>query len=172
MSTAFKYTLAGIAAVLLSFFSVGLIHPEIEYESKIAIHASPEKSFQVFTDTSLMHQWLPGFKSFSKISGDPLTAGTKHLLVLEQEGKVYEITETITDVKPNQRYAFDAVNSVLKSSNLLIFEGDSSQTLLTVQTRARGNNLFLRSLFVFTKPLFQQQQDTIYHQLKLTIEKK
>ena len=39
MNTAVKYTLAGIAAVILGFVSLGIIHPEIEYESRVEINA-------------------------------------------------------------------------------------------------------------------------------------
>jgi len=45
MNTAVKYTLAGIAAVILGFISLGIIHPEIEYESRVQINAPIAKAF-------------------------------------------------------------------------------------------------------------------------------
>ncbi|HOZ81310.1 MAG TPA: SRPBCC family protein [Bacteroidia bacterium] len=170
MNAAVKYTLAGIAAVILGFVSLGIIHPEIEYESRVQISAPVTKAFDIFIDTSMMKHWMPGFVSFKPLEGKMLTKGSKQLLVLNLNNEQIEITETVEDYSYPKFYKFHAQNTLLNSTNTIIFEGDSIHCSLTVKTKASGNNFMLRSMFVFTEPIFKQQQDSTYTLLKRTIE--
>ncbi|HMR47359.1 MAG TPA: SRPBCC family protein [Bacteroidia bacterium] len=170
MNTAVKYTLAGIAAVILGFVSLGIIHPEIEYESRVEINAPVAKAFDVFIDTAMMKHWMPGFVSFKPLEGKIHTKGSTQLLVLNLNNEQFEITETLEDYSYPKLYKFHAQNTLLNSTNTLIFEGDSLRSSLTIKTKASGNNFMLRSMFVFTKPIFKQQQDSTYLLLKKTIE--
>ncbi|HMU77069.1 MAG: SRPBCC family protein [Bacteroidetes bacterium] len=170
MNTAVKYTLAGIAAVILGFISLGIIHPEIEYESRVQINAPIAKAFDIFTDTAMMKHWMPGFVSFKPLEGEIHTKGSKQLLVLNLNNEKIEITETLEDYSYPKLYQFHAQNTLLNSTNTIIFEGDSLQCNMTIKTKASGNNFMLRSMFVFTEPIFKQQQDSTYTLLKRTIE--
>ena len=94
----------------------------------------------------------------------------QQLLVLNLNNEKFEITETLEDYSYPKLYKFHAQNTLLNSTNTLIFEGDSLRSSLTIKTKASGNNFMLRSMFVFTKPIFKQQQDSTYLLLKKTIE--
>jgi uncharacterized protein YndB with AHSA1/START domain len=170
MKLALKYILIGVVVVALSFIGMGLLHPTIEYESRIEINAAVDKSFQLFNDTALMKKWMPGFLSLTKISGDANEVGSQWKLVLKQKEDVFEMMETVTAFETNKRFAFNLDNDVMTGTTEVLFDGDSLQTVLLAKSTAKGKNFLMRSVFSFSKPYFKQQQDDIYLQLKNTIE--
>jgi uncharacterized protein YndB with AHSA1/START domain len=170
MKLTLKYIGIGIVVVILSFIAMGLLHPTIEYESRTEIKAPIEKTFSLFNDTALMKNWMPGFSSITNISGNANEVGSKWKLVLVQKEEVYNMTETVTAFEKNKQFAFDMDNDVLVSNNNIAFSGDSTKTIIVAKTKVKGKNIFFRSMFVFSKPYFQEQQDLIYSQLKTMVE--
>ncbi len=170
MKLALKYIGIGIAVVILSFIAMGLLHPTIEYETRTEIKAPLEKTFALFLDTALMKNWMPGFSSITNISGNVHEVGSKWKLVLVQEKEVYNMTETVTAFENNKGFSFDLDNDALVSNNDITFNGDSTKTIIVAKAKVKGKNIFLRSMFVFSKPYFQEQQDLIYSQLKTMVE--
>ncbi len=170
MKLALKYILIGIAVVILSFIAMGLLHPQIEYESRVEIKAPIEKTFYLFNDTSLMKNWMPGFQSITNVGGNVNTVGSKWKLVLKQNEEVFVMTETVTAFDPNKRFAFDLDNDVMTGTTDVLFTGDSIKTVIVARSTAKGKNFFMRSVFSFSKPYFKQQQDEIYVKLKSMVE--
>jgi len=170
MKLALKYIGIGIAVVILSFIAMGLLHPTIEYETRTEVKAPLKKTFALFNDTTLMKNWMPGFSSITNISGNENEVGSKWKLVLVQKEEVYNMIETITAFENNKRFSYDLDNDIVFNNNDVTFNGDSTKTIVVAKTKVKGKNIFLRSMFVFSKPYFQEQQDLIYSQLKKMVE--
>jgi uncharacterized protein YndB with AHSA1/START domain len=170
MKTALKFIAIGFAVVLLSFLAMGLLHPELKYESMVEINATPEKTYAVFCDTSLMYKWLPGFVSFTNSNNQGRGVGSVWVLTFHENNKTFEVTETITALDENKRYSFVLNNEMFSGTNDLYFTGDSLKTTLRAASTMRGNTFLLRCMFAFSKPYFKQSQDETYSKLKSVVE--
>ena len=79
----------GVVVVLfLIFLSIGLMFPSFSYTSKVEVHSTVEHSWEIFTDERYMKEWFPGFQRMEKISGEPLTVGSKWKLITKEDGKI------------------------------------------------------------------------------------
>lgn len=166
----FKYIALTLVGLLVIFFGIGLFNPDIVYTNKITIHATPEKTFRLFNDTSLLKEWMPGFNSITKISGEPGRRGSKAKLVLVQDGQTYEMTETILKNDPPDQFSFLLENAVLSNKIDMHFKKTPEGTELSVNNIVSGNNIMWKSMFFFFGSRLKQQSDEMYDDLKTMIE--
>ena len=149
---------------------IGILTPSISYKTSITVSASVEKAFSLFSDTSKMKDWTPGFVSISLDSGKPITQGSKMTLILIQEGQQYEMTETITTFIPHQQYSYLLENAVLHNQVDLFFISNGNSTIINVYNKVIGNNIIWRSVFFFYKKRLDEMNKEIYSNLKKMIE--
>ena len=86
-----RYILGLIVLLLIAFFTLGFLNPEISYETRTEIQASVEETFAVFNDPERMGEWLVGFHSMENISGNDNEVGSKWKLRFEENGEVMEV---------------------------------------------------------------------------------
>lgn len=134
------------------------------------VNAPLEKTFTLFNDTTKMKQWMPGFVSITNISGQPNTVGSKWKLVLEQDGQLFEMTETMTAFKQNEQFAFLLENEVLSNECTISFKPNDNQTEIISDNVVHGNNMLWKSAFFFFKDYFRETGQTTYDNLKKMIE--
>jgi len=70
-----KYILGILAILVIVFFLLGLIKPELSYECEITVDKSLAESWAVSQDEGKMSDWLPGFQKVEPVSGTPGTVG-------------------------------------------------------------------------------------------------
>src|SRR5436853_7852331 len=115
MKTALKYIGIGVIVVLLSFFTLGLLHPTQEYNFSVNVNAPAEKTFAVFNDTSRIREWMPNFRAIENISGNAGQVGSKWKMIFFDHDKEIVMTETVTAFSLNQRFSSNLSNDFISS---------------------------------------------------------
>ena len=165
-----KYTLIGLIAITLSFFSFGLFHPTIEYENQIELRTSIEKSYDIFIQDSLRSEWLNSYIGYEVLSGTPNTEGARLLIKYENNGDTYEMIHIVKSFKENEKYIFDMETEMFNGTVKIYFEGDNKNTTINIYSSISGTNLFYQSMFYIMKSVFQKQSQMEYELLKEVIE--
>lgn len=166
----FKYLAISFIVLIIGFFSIGLFAPSVSYQNKVIINAPVEKVFTLFTDTTKMNQWVPGFISFTNDSGGNYNKGSKWKLILIQDGQHYEMTETMTVFEPNLQYSYILENIVLRNYVDVYFKSIGNTTEVTSHNLITGNNMIWRSIFFFHEKNFLARGQATYNDLKKMIE--
>ncbi|MEL7001466.1 MAG: SRPBCC family protein [Bacteroidota bacterium] len=159
-----------LIALLLLFFSVGLIWPTFSYESKVIVNAPIDQSWEVFTDTSHSSKWMEGFKSIKTISKEPDEVGSTYELIFNSNGEEIKLLETVTHYDVNNLYGMDIQSDVLYNESLIYFDSESDKTVITAKNSVSGNGMFWKSLLYIMKSTFQETSDQQYEKLKKVIE--
>lgn len=167
---ALKYIFIGLAVVILSFLSIGLLHPSLTYENTFTVDASLDHSFDVFTNDSLGPDWLIGYKSYEILEGEPHVPGSKFLMKFEVEGQPFEFTETLVEFKENEKFAFTMDTDFFTGDVDITFSGDSTSTSITAVTTNYGKGIFNRSMIYLMKSSLKEQSQLSYNNLKELIE--
>ena len=168
---ALKYILGILVLLILAFFTLGMLNPELAYESRTQVNAPVEHAFAVFQDPDHMDEWLEGLKRIEMISEGDARVGSKSLLVVEENGEVMELTEVVTAFKQNELYAFTLDADVLTAQvDIRFVAKDSLNTEIIARTTSKGKNLMWRSILSLAKANIQQQDQDSYTRLKAVIE--
>ncbi len=166
-----KYVVGVLILLFVGFFLIGLIWPKFTYTSQVIVNASVEKSWAVFTDETKMAEWMPGFKSIENISGEPLQVGSEWKLTVEDQGQIFEMTERVTAVKVQEKYAFWLDNDVLNANVEIYFAAvDSATTEITANTQTIAKGVVWKSMLFLMKGNISEQDQENYNNLKRVIE--
>jgi|TARA_B110000116_G_scaffold186501_1_gene161627 uncharacterized protein YndB with AHSA1/START domain len=171
MKKALKYFSIGILVAVLSFFSIGLLHPSFEYENQITVEAPVEVVYEIFTNESLSSEWLIGFQGYEILEGEPLTVGAKFLMKFETDGQPYEFVEIMTAIEDNEEFSFHIDSDMFDMSVQILFAEQDGVTTLTSTTYTSGRNMVYRSFWYIIKGVFQEQSQMNYDLLKGVIER-
>ena len=170
MKRLLKYFVLTIIIVLLGFFSIGLIHPSYSYSNTLEIDCSLEEAFDAFTDESIAHKWLIGYKKYEIIEGAPNQPGSKFLMKFENEGQPFEIVKTLTVFKENEEFSYELETDDFNENIQVLFEG-SYPCKITTHTYNKGASTFYCSMFYLMKSALIEQSQENYDTLKELIEK-
>lgn len=165
------YVFGFIATCFLGFYVIGLVKPTVTYETKITINRSSQQVWAVFSNEELMKEWMPGFIKVDSIKGKPLSAGSEFKLHVEESGQKFEMIERVINVVPNEVYEFELENGILRNHVKIKFvETQAFTTEVTQYSEVQAQNWFMRSLFVFFKSQFKEQDETTLKALKKLVE--
>ncbi len=162
--------IAIIALLVVVFFAIGLMFPTLTTETGVTINKPRDVVWQYFTDQSKLKDWLPNVKSIENISGEPMTAGSKFKITFEENGDRIVMTETMTEVKENEVFAFTLENDVITANDRLTFIDKGDKTEVVENNTFTGGNIFWRSLFAVMKSNFEKKSAENYQKLKTNIE--
>ncbi|MCO7224692.1 SRPBCC family protein [Pleionea sp. CnH1-48] len=158
-----------ITALVLLFLSIGVFSGDVTYTNSITVNASPQKAYQIFTDSNNTEKWLTGFKSFENIKGEPLTEGSEWWVTIEQDGEVMKMKEVVTKVEPNKHFAFTLDNEMMTVDIAIDFVAQGNKTEINVNNRVSGKNILWRSMFVFMTSAMQSHSQKDYDKLAVII---
>ena len=101
-------------------------------------------------DESRMGEWLEGYKSMELIEGEPLTVGSKHKLVFEEDGQEMTFTETVTAIEPLKEFSFDFDHDMMSSSIQMTLESTLGLRRRASRTArsSQANGFFINLLHV------------------------
>lgn len=168
-----KYTLGFMAVCFAGFFVIGIIWPVISYETSITVKRPLAKSWNVFTTDTLARYWAKGFSQAELVEGNEHEPGSRYLMTAENNGKKFQMSETVKEWKENERYAFILENEMLTNNMEISFSEPALYTTrIELKNTIRANNMFMRSMFVFLKSSFKKNDDENLYQLKKLIESK
>ena len=142
-----------------------------KYSVRDDIDRPVEDAWEVLMDESRMGEWLEGYKSMELIEGEPLTVGSKHKLVFEENGKEMTFTETVTAIEPLKEFSFDFDHDMMSSSIQMTLESTGpASTRITNRTKFSANGFFINLLMFFMTPRMKSRQSRSYARLKALIE--
>ena len=142
-----------------------------KYSVRIDIDRPIEEAWEVLMDESRMGEWLEGYKSMELIEGEPLTVGSKHRMIFEENGQELTFTETVTAIDPLKEFSFDFEHDMMSSSIQMILESTGpASTRITNYTKFSANGFFVNILMFFMTPRMKGRQRGSFARLKALIE--
>ena len=162
----------GILFLLFVFLGAGILNSETGFQNSIITGAPTQEAFRLFTDTSVMKQWINGLVRVEFLEGEMNAPGTKWKLILKQDGNEFEITETMTVFEPGRRLACMFEQDLLEGGLDVRFTPSLQGTIITSATVLHGKNLWLRSLFFLGRSRLRKQSQEMYETLKLIMEQR
>jgi|ERR1035437_3800319 hypothetical protein len=170
MKKIIKYLLLAILLLVVVFFSLGIFVPTINYETKVTVNNPVGQSFRVFNSPFLMSAWIPGLKNVRWISGRQNEIGSKWAMTIEEDGNQYIMTEELVAFKENELFVVKIENEDFTNDMEVRFTDKGVTSEICSYNHVTGKNIFLKSLFVFSKSIFIKRDKKMYEQLKKIIE--
>jgi hypothetical protein len=165
------YVLGFIAFCLFSFYLIGVFVPKTEYENTIVVNRSIDKCWKVFSDDTLVYDWMPGLQKIEYLKGKEMQAGSEFKMHLVEAGQKYVITETVNEVKKNELYSFTLNNEVLTNNIQFQFKETAAFTTeIKSINSVEAKNWFLSSLFFFLESDFKEQDLKTLNNFKNLVE--
>ena len=165
-----KYTLGILAVLVIGFFIMGLINPEISYECDIIVDKTLDESWAVSQDVEKMSDWLSGFQKIEHISGNPGAVGSVSDVYFINEGQEMIIRETITDIVPDESISMTFTSDFMDMDYVLAMASMDGKTKISSSTIAKGNGMVSKSIMAFMKSSVKNQEEINLSNLKKTIE--
>jgi uncharacterized protein YndB with AHSA1/START domain len=161
-----------LLGLVLAFLLIGFFIPQVEFHSSIDVNAPVDQAFAVYTDESLMGEWLTGFVSIENISGAPLEVGSRWRLVFKGDGgEEIEMIEEVTDYEPLRHFGFvSESDDVFVDAHTRFFSDGGGGTRIEGSSQLSGKTVFMRSLLPLFKSQMQQRQDQDFEKLRELIE--
>ncbi len=166
----FKVFLIIVVLISVGFILIGVIVPKISYETTITTNKPVEETWDMFSDTELMAEWMQGFKSKKVLSGDATTPGSTYEVIIVQNDEEYVMTETLVEYKEDELYVFTIENDILLSKQEVHFKSDGDGTIVTEKSVTEGKSLIMKSIISLTKSIFQKNSDEKYNSFKKLVD--
>lgn len=171
MKKIIKIPLIVIGIIALIFFATGLIVDETTYEVSTTVNKPVEEVFAAFNDHTILQEWIPSVKSFKAIEEKEGKVGSRYKLIVDDNGKDFEMTETVTafEVNKNVTLEFDAQG--MYKTDAFTFASDGDNTTITNRSICKGTNYLLKCTFPYFKSVFKSTDQGALDNFKKYIEK-
>lgn len=166
-----KYILGILAVLVIVFFLLAIIKPELSYEYEIMVNKPLAESWAVSQDEEKMADWLDGFQKIEHISGSPGTVGEVSDVYFVSDGQEMVIRETITNIVPNESISMLFTSDFMDMDYKLSMRSVDGKTKISSSTTAKGNGLISRSIIALMGSTIKAQEEMNMTNLKNTIEK-
>lgn len=159
-----KITEVVLSVIFGVFALIGVIQPSVEYGVTVNTSRDQMITWDVMVANDLMSEWIEGYKSIDLMEGELNTVGSKYEVIVEHEGEVFKMVETLTAVEPGMHLAMTIENEMLTTQLNITFEsGPDGGTKVITHNIAQGKSWFYRSLFPLIKADFQRQEQKHYN---------
>lgn len=150
-----------IAAILFAaFFALGIFKPSVDYGVTVEVSKSPEVAWHVYSDSSLMSEWVPSIKSITLVSGEKWAVGSKYEILMDHEGELVTTMEELTEVVENERISMTFSNDLMTIDNVVTFTAnEEGGTSISSNAVATGANFFWKSMFAMMEGGFEEQEN-------------
>lgn len=165
-----KYILGILAILIIGFFLLGLIKPELSYDCEIIVDKPLAESWAVTQDEEKMSEWLNGFQKIEHVSGTPETVGAVSDVYFVTDGQEMTIRETITAIAPNESISMTFTSDFMDMDYKLNMNSIDGKTKISSSTNAKGNGMFSKSIMALIGSSIKAQEETNLANLKRTIE--
>lgn len=165
-----KYILGLIAILIIGFFLLGLIKPELSYDCEIMVDKPLAESWAVSQDEEKLADWLDGFQKVEQISGTPGTVGAISDVYFITDGQEMTIRETITTIVPDESVSMLFTSDFMDMDYKLTMKSVDGKTKINSSTICKGNGLISKSIITLVGSSIKTQEETNLSNLKSTIE--
>ena len=156
---ALKIIVIVIALLFGGFFTIGLMKPSVDYGATVEVSKSPEVAWNIYSDSTLMSEWVPSIKSIKLVSGEQWAVGSKYEILMDHEGELVTTMEELTEVVENERISMIFTNEMMSIDNELTFKATAEGgTSISSNAKATGANWMWKSMFAMMTDGFNQQE--------------
>ena len=159
-----------ILCLFLIFLAIGLISGKQEYQAEVEINKPVSEVFAWFNDHESLSEWIPEVKSFEPINETPNKVGSEYKMLIDSEGQVMEMHETLTGYKENEMIEMVFVAGWMTKNNHFTFQQSELGTILKAKYSVEGNNILAKSMFAFFTKMFKQIDETNLNRFKDFVE--
>ena len=145
-----------VLIVVLGFLAIGVFSGKQEYKLEINIDRQVAEVFQRFNDHEQLTEWLPEVKSFEVINETPNMIGSEYKMMIDSDGRVMELYETLTAYKENEHVEMEFRAGAMIKHNHFSFEESTNGTILIAKYRVEGANPFAKSMFALFTKMFKE----------------
>jgi len=168
---ALKITGVVILLLILGFLSIGFFSVKQVYQAETEIQRPVNEVFQLFNDHEKISEWIPEVKSFEIIQETPNLVGNTYKMMIENEGELMELRETLTGFKKNKMVKMEFSAGWMNKTNHFTFTKTENGTHILANYTVQGNNPFAKSLFAFFTKMFREIDSKNLYQFKQFVEK-
>ena len=165
-----KYLLGILLLLIILFFVIGMITPDVSYESEVTVNKTADEAWATMSDESKMSQWISGFKRTEPVSGEPNTIGAVSRVYVVDNGEEMEMEETITNFKKNELLAMKFTMDFMDMDYEITFDKVDGGTKIKSKSTTVGNGIFAKSMIALIKGSMKKQEDINMNNLKRLIE--
>lgn len=165
-----KYLLGLVVFLLLGFFTMGLLTPDVSYDCEIVVDKPLTESWAVSQDPDKMSEWLVGYQKMEPVSGTPGTVGAVSDIYFNHDGQEMVIRETITEIVADESISMTFTSDFMDMDYTLRMESIDGKTNISSNTTAVGNGLFSKSIMALVGSSMITQEETNLSYLKVCIE--
>ncbi|NNC82555.1 MAG: SRPBCC family protein [Flavobacteriales bacterium] len=171
-----KYLLFTVLALVLIFFLIGFAKPAVNYGSKVTIDRPVEHVWAVSQDEDLYSEWLEGFQSMERLSGNYMEPGSTYRIIVNPgDGQEdFEMIETLVSIEENEHVEMHFDSEMMDFEQVMTFEEENGKTTVTTDSKVMGKGIFMRSMFATMEMLggaFTQQEQKNMEALKALAER-
>ena len=166
-----KIILGIITALVVVFFSTGLIVKETTYTTEVSVNKPLEEVFASFNNINTVKKWIPELQSIDTLEVKPGKIGSTFKMVVNNNGEQVVIKEKVLAYVPNEKVTlnYDAGN-MLKVDDYT-FAYNNGVTTITNESSCTSNKYILSCLFPYFKGTFKQQDQGYLNNFKTFVEK-
>ncbi len=165
-----KYIIGIIVILVIGFFLLGVIKPELSYDCEITVDKPLAESWAVSQDLEKMSDWLMGYQKTEHVSGTPGTVGAVSDIYFDSEGQEMTIRETITKIVPDESISMVFTTEFMNMDYTIAMKPVDGKTKISSSTAAKGNGLVSKSIMALMSGSLKKQEETNLNNLKKTIE--
>ncbi len=150
-----KIVLGILIVITVAFFCTGLVVKENKYTCEITINKPVAETFQLFSDQSLVKEWIPEITSIESIDMKPGMVGSEYRVMMDNEGIVLSKKEKILAYVKDEKvtYYYDA-EAVFKTDDFS-FSSNGQTTTITLESAYSGKSYLLSCVFPYFKGTFK-----------------
>ena len=170
-----KYVLYIILGLVLLFFAIGLLKPSVAYGHEITVNKSAKETWAIAQDESKFPQWLEGFKSIERISGEHGEVGSTYKVIVDPgNGQPdFEMIETIVSIKEFDHIEMNFVSDMMDFNQIVTHKESNGKTTVKTESTVNGKGIMMRAMFAIMETLggnFTAQETKNIEALKKVIE--
>lgn len=167
---ALKIVLGIVAALVVIFFALGMISPQVTYSTEIEVDKPLDESWAVYTDETKLTEWLEAVESIELQSGNQNEVGSTYLITIDQGGEKMTMTEEITAFQVNELMSMKFDNEAFGQTLDVHFKENEGKTIITTNAVMEGKGMVMRSIFAMMKGTMEDQDLKNMTNLKEVIE--
>lgn len=166
-----KIVLGIIIFFTVAFFCTGLVIKENTYSCEITVDKPISETFELFSDQSLVKEWIPEITNIESIEMKPGMVGSEYRVTMDNQGVVLSKKEKILAFVKDQKvtYYYDA-EGVFKTDDFT-FTSEGESTKISLESTYSGKSYLISCVFPYFKGTFKDVDEDNLSKFKEFAEK-
>lgn len=156
--------------VALGFMGFAMTVDEFSYTTSVEIDRPVADVWELLQDEEQLPDWLDSLQTIELVEGEALKPGSVWKLHFDMDGQAFDMTETVTDCRPPNLYAFDVDNEYFTGhTEIRIDERAGGSVIATTNSVAAKKALF-RAVFYIQRGMIAEHAEASYLALRDLLE--